>query len=730
GIPFFSLNNHSLLQLGYGKKQRRIQATMVDNTSSIGLDIAADKAVTKNLLSNMGIPVPKGFTAYTFREALKTAESIGYPVTIKPLTGNHGRGITANIKNPDELEAAFNEAQKIMDTVLVEEYLKGSDYRLLVIDGKLVAAAKRDPASVTGDGISTIKQLIDQVNADPERGIGHEKNLTQIKIDDITKRLLTQKQYSLKSVLPAGEKLHIKSAANLSAGGIAIDVTDEIHPATKAVAERAAKIIGLNIIGIDMIITDHRIPLSHKNGGIIEVNAAPGFRMHTSPSSGKPRNVGGAVIDMLFPEGTNTTIPIIAITGTNGKTTTARLITHTLSQRGNQVGMTSTDGLVINGEMILEGDYSGPEGAKTVLQDSSIDYAVLEVARGGILRRGLGYKQSDVAVVTNISNDHLGEGGINTIKAMARLKGTIVEALKPSGYAVLNADDELVLTLKDKARGTVILFSLKHENPILRQHHREGNPVVTIYKGSVVIEVNNSLQIIADVDDIPITLKGAAIFNIENVLAAVAAGYTLGLSEEEIRAGIISFNPSIEQSPGRVNLIEMNGFKVMIDYGHNVESIKATGEMLPKISTGRKIRTADGTGNRRSEDIIEFGEVIAEFYDHTIVTDTHPKHRKVGETAALVKKGLLKGGCDEKQIEVIIDDREAMKKALKIATPGDIVVLQANNVKQLIEDVLAYKNKTPASNIINGRQKLPVSFPSPEPEPKPEPEPQKTGTAD
>lgn len=721
GIPVTRLNDESLLQLGLGANQKRIQATIADSTSVIGLDIATDKKITKNLLANAGLPVPRGITAMNLNDALKAAKSIGYPIAIKPLSGNHGRGITTNIRTPHTVEAAFNAAKKVSSTVLVEEHLDGTDYRFLIIGGKLTAAAKREPAVVIGDGSSSIEQLIEKVNRDPKRGEGHEKPLTRIKTDDEMKMLLAENNYKLKSVLPVNEKVYLKSAANLSAGGTAEDITDEVHPAIKTMTERAARIVGLDIMGIDMILNDHRAPIS--NGcGIIEVNAAPGFRMHTHPSKGKPRNVGKAVVDMLFPDGTESTIPIVAITGTNGKTTTARLITHSLSRLGNTVGMTSTDGIVINGEKIVEGDYSGPEGARIVLQDSSVDHAILEVARGGILRRGLGYEQSDIAVVTNISKDHLGEGDIDTLEAMARLKGTIVEVVKPSGYSILNADDKLVLGLKEKAGGEVILFSRNYDNPALRKHNEEGKPVVTVYKDSVIIQKNGELNIIAGIKEIPLTVNGIAEFNVENVLAAVSADYALGLSEEQIRESITSFSPSLTQSPGRVNIIDMGSFKVMIDYGHNVEAIRATGKMLPKLAEGRKIRTADGTGNRRSEDIIEYGEALAEFYDHTIVTDTHPKHREVGETAALVKKGLLRGGASEEDIEVIIDDNEAIERALQMASPGDIVVLQANDVDQLIEEVLAFKNLYAANKIMNEAHKIMVENPSPKP--------QKTGTAD
>lgn len=692
-IPVIRLNDDSYVQLGHGIHQRRIQATIVDATSAIGVEIADDKKRTKDLLSMMGIPVPKGYSVETLSEALEAAKSIGYPVTIKPISGNHGRGITANILTPADLEISLQNAKEFSDNFVVEKFLSGADYRMLVINGKFIAAARRDPASIVGDGKSTIRELIDKINLDPNRGFGHEKILTRITIDNMTERLLKQKQLTLQSVIPKNEKLYIKSTANLSAGGIATDVTEEVHPLTKTIAERISQIIGLNVIGIDLITSDHRVPLSSDNGGIIEVNAAPGFRMHVNPYKGKPRNVAAAIVDMLFPPGSKYDIPIVAVTGTNGKTTTTRLISHILGLNGNIVGMTSTDGIVIGNDLIMKGDYSGPEGAKVVLMDASIDHAVLEVARGGIVRRGLGYEESDVAVVTNITQDHLGDGGINTIEDLTRLKGTLVETVKPTGYAILNADDDLVMTLKEKTKGQVILFSIKNDNPELLKHHADGNVIVTLIDESIIIQKGSVISTVANVIEIPLTLEGKALFNVSNTLAAVGATYALGLNDKQIRAGVTSFSPSIGQSPGRMNIIDMGKFKVMVDYSHNIGAVIATGKMLPFVATGKKIRKAAGTGNRRNQDIIDFGESLAEFYDYVIISDSDPRNRAPGETCELVQQGLIQGGYSKDNTEIVIDEREATQKALNMASDGDIVVLQADDIQQVIQDVIDYKER-------------------------------------
>lgn len=690
-IPVVRLNRHSYVQLGYGVHQRRIQATMMDSTSSIGVEIADDKERTKEILSSMGIPTPRGYSVWDLDDAQRMARRIGYPVAVKPLTGNHGRGITTNVTSPEELETAFNNAKKVCRTVLVEKFLIGFDFRLLVIDGKFAAAAMREPAYVTGDGKSTVQSLIDEMNRDPERGFGHEKNLTRVKVDFMTERLLKIKGLALDDVLPYGERLYIKSTANLSAGGRAVDVTDDVHPMVRSMAERVSRIIGLNVMGIDLIAQDLSTPLDPEISGIIEVNAAPGFRMHLSPSEGKPRNIAKNVVDMLFPPGAKYQVPIVAVTGTNGKTTTVRLISHILELNGGRVGMTSTDAVVINNNPILAGDYSGPGGAKVVLMDSTIDHAVLEVARGGILRRGLGFNESDVGVLLNVSTDHLGEGGINSLEDLARLKGVIPETVKPTGHAVLNADDPLVLQFKDNTKGKVILFSLDPENPALKENLDNGNMNVTVKDESIIIQKGGWTSSIARVVEIPITYGGKAQFNIQNAMAAVAAASAMGLNEKQIRAGLVSFSPSIGLSPGRMNVIDIDDFKVIVDFGHNMGAIKATGELLPHLAPGKKIRMASGTGNRRDEDIVEYGLTLSKYYDHVVVCDTDPRGRPLGEVAGLVKKGLMDGGLGKENISLIYDGREATQASLDMAKKGDVVVLQADDVQLVIQDVLDYK---------------------------------------
>lgn len=663
----------------------------MDNTSALGVEIADDKEMSKKLLSSMGIPVPEGRSVYSVDEALTVAEDIGYPVVVKPLIGNHGRGITVNVINSEELLVAYETACEICDTCLVEQYLEGFDYRILVIDGKFVAAALREPAYVIGNGKGTIRWLIDEVNNDPNRGFGHEKSLTRINADSMTERLLAAKQLTLESVLADGEKCYVKSTANLSSGGTAIDVTDNVHPLNQLMAERISQIIGLNVIGIDLIAESLEKPLTRENSGIVEVNAAPGFRMHLNPSKGIKRNIGAYIVDMLFPPGSQHSVPIVAVTGTNGKTTTIRLISHILGLSGKIVGMTSTDAVIIDNIPILKGDYSGPEGARKVMMDATIDMAVLEVARGGILRRGLGYNESDVGVFLNVSSDHLGEGGIDTLEALTRLKSTVIEAVKPSGYAVFNADDPLVLSRMDKTPRHPILFSRYPEHPALKSNYDKGNLNVTIQDGKIIIQRKGWLSVVASVNEVPITFEGKAWFNIENVMAAVVATAALGVNETKIRAGLVSFSPSIGQSPGRMNVIDLGDFKVVVDYGHNIGALKATGDFIKDLMPGRKIRMASGVGNRRTEDILAFGRALANDYDHIVICDADPRGRTLGETARLVKEGLLNNGFTPEMITVVDDEKEATKLSLAMARKGDLVVLQADNVTQVIQDVMSYK---------------------------------------
>jgi len=692
-IPHIRLNSESHVQLGHGVNQRRIQATIMDDTSAVGVEIADDKKWTKEILSQAGVPVPAGEEVGSLKEAYQAAEAIGYPVVVKPLVGHHGKGITTGVKNQKELKLAYASANRFHDFILVERHIEGFDHRVLVINGKFVASARRTPTPIIGDGKSTIRQLIDKINSDPDRGYGHEKVLTKIHVDYMTKRLLRQNNLTLNTILPKGKVLLLKSTANLSMGGISTDVTNDVHPVIRSMCERISIIIGLNVIGIDIIAPNLKKPLPQTRGGVVEVNAAPGFRMHLKPYKGTSRNVAEPIVDMLFPPGTEGTIPIIAVTGTNGKTTTVRLISHILKYCGCSVGTACTDGIMIENNMIVEGDFSGPDGAKFVLMEPTVDHAVLEVARGGIIRRGLGYDESDVGVLLNISGDHIGEGGITTIEELARLKGTIVETVKPSGSAVLNADDPMVMAFKDDIKARSILFSTNPENPALSEHVSNGGIAVTVDNGHIVIREEALESFVASVVDVPITLEGNATFNVSNALAATAAVYALGLNVEDIQAGLVSFNPTIGQLPGRMNLVDVGNIKVMIDYGHNVAAIEALTELIPYITKGRKIGVNHGTGSRPDDDIRDFGRALANLYDRIFLSDADPRRRSTDETPTLVREGALSTGFPKDKIDILKDERKATLAALEEAQDGDLVVIQACDVQQIINDVLEYKDK-------------------------------------
>ena len=691
-IPYIRLNKYSYVQLGHGINQRRIQATMTDRTSAIGSEIADDKMRTKDILKTAGVPIPKGRNVEKLEEAIEAAEDIRYPVVVKPLVGNHGRGITVNVRNDEDLTVAFQQAKRFLDTIVVERFLPGFDHRVLVIDGKFVAAARRDPASVTGDGKSTIQQLIDKLNEDPQRGFGHENILTRVIVDFMTERLLSQMSMDLDTVLPEGKELVLKSTANLSQGGTSTDMTDEVHPFVRHMAERIARIIDIDIMGIDIIAPHLREPLENTGGGVVEVNAAPGFRMHLAPFHGEPRNVAAPVVDMLFPPGTHGTIPVVAVTGTNGKTTVARLIAHILTITGRKVGMSSTGGVVIGNDRILSGDYSGPEGTLFVLREPSVDAAILEVARGAILRRGLAYDEADVGVFMNVSADHLGQEDVDTVEELASVKGIVVETVKETGRAVLNAEDPLVVRFKDTIKAKSILFSLDPDLPVLKEHLANNGTVVTVVDSTIVLRKKALDFPIAKLNDVPITLEGWATFNVANTLAATASCYALGIPAKGIERGLTTFNPSTSQSRGRMNIIDVSDYKVLVDYGHNPASVEALSSVYPHLTSGgRVIGMHSGTGNRRDEDIIDFGRVLGRTYDHIVLIDSDPRRRPLGETADLVKKGILETDFPEEELTEILDVREATHAALEMASTGDLVVLQCDDVEQVLEDVFAFK---------------------------------------
>ena len=618
GIPWIRLNKYSLCQLGYGANQKRIQATVTSETSNIGVEIACDKEETKDLLEQAEVPIPKGDIIRTERGLKEAVDYVGFPLVIKPVNGNHGRGITTNINSLDEALIGFKEAKEVSRLVIVEKYITGEDHRLLVINNKLVAAAKRTPAHVIGDGKSTIQELVDEVNKDERRGYGHEKVLTEIDINSLTLEILKEMDMTTESVPKKGEMVKLKSTANLSTGGTAEDITELIHPYNVFMAERISKIIGLDICGIDIMAEDLTKPLNKSGGAVLEVNAGPGFRMHLQPTSGLPRNVGGHVIDMLIPPGSNSRIPIIAVTGTNGKTTTTRLIAHIAKMKGKKVGYTTSDGVYIQNRLLMTGDCTGPKSAEFVLKDPTVNFAVLECARGGLLRAGLGFKKCDIGVVTNVAGDHLGLKGIHTIDQLAKVKGVIPETVHKDGYSVLNADDDRVYAMRNNIESQFALFSMDEQNPRIKRHSSRGgisavyeNGYITIYRGEWKMRVAQAVNV-------PLTKGGKASFMIQNVLAGVLSCYLHGFSIEDIKVAIETFIPSPSQTPGRLNMFNFNKFDVLLDYAHNPAGLRALHKYVEKLDGHPKIGIVAGVGDRRKQDNFELGQISAEMFDEIL----------------------------------------------------------------------------------------------------------------
>src|SRR5947209_15457535 len=583
GIPCIRLDALGFVQLGYGARAKRIQATIASTTSHIGVEIAGDKDLTKALLGTHGVPVPRGETCRTIEGALEIADDIGWPVVVKPLDASQGRGIATNIRSESELRTAFEQAQQHRKTIVVERHLEGNDYRLLVINKKFVAAAHRVPAQVTGDGVRTIRELVDAANADPRRGEAHEKVLTRIKIDCATERLLALRGLTADSIPRDGERILLKTTANLSTGGTAVDVTDRVHPANIELAERIACLVDLDIAGIDIVATSIETPLDENGGGIVEVNAAPGFRMHLAPTEGKPRPVGEAVVDLLFPPGAESRIPIITITGTNGKTTTARLCAHIARQAGRCVGLTTTEGIYIRDRLVQRGDTTGPESAAVVLRDPSVNFAVLETARGGILRAGVAYDWSNAAIVTNIAEDHLGMNDVNTLEDLANVKAVTVERVMPEGYAILNAEDGMTPTIREHADCELALFSVDPDNLAFRSHVKDNGLGATVESGWFALYDKGLRFSVCEVIDAPVTFGGHARFNIANALAAIVATYATKIPLFDITAGLRSFVQSTFTAPGRVNFIEFDNFRELIDYYHNTHAYTSIGVLVEEL---------------------------------------------------------------------------------------------------------------------------------------------------
>ncbi|MEJ8802656.1 cyanophycin synthetase [Pontibacter sp. H249] len=690
-IPYIRLNRHSLIQLGYGVNQKRIQATMTGQTACFAVEIAGDKNATKAMLEDAGIPVPKGTTISTLDQLKRAVNWLGYPLVIKPLDGNHGKGATINISNLKDAQRGFNEAKEYSEDVIVEQYISGFDFRLLVINGKFVAAAKRTPAMVTGDGVSTIKQLIDKENQDPRRGVGHEKELTKIKIDKHTQNILKNLNLTTKSVLPAGEVLYLKSTANISTGGTATDVTDLVDSYNILMAERIAGLIGLDICGIDVMTNDIAIPLNEARGAVLEVNAAPGFRMHISPTYGLPRNVAEPVVDMLFPRGTPGRIPIIAVTGTNGKTTTTRLIAHMVKGKGYQVGYTTTDGIYIQDKLLEKGDTTGAYSAEFVLKDPTVNFAVLECARGGLLRSGLGFQQCDIGIVTNVSADHLGLGGIDTLEELARLKSVIPKSVSKDGYAILNADDDLVYAMADELECKVALFSMDEENPRILKHIAKGG-LAAVFENGYISIFKNSYKIRIDrVADVPLTFGGKARFNIENILAATLAGYISHFDVQDIKTSLRTFIPSPSKTPGRMNLFKFPQFEVLVDYAHNAGGLKAIGDFVNALEVTKKVGIIAGVGDRRTEDFYELGRVAGEAFDEIIVRlDADLRGKTADEIIGPIMQGI-EDVAPEKQVKLIAEEMRAIAYALEHGEPGSFIAIFTEDVHESVRMVESFK---------------------------------------
>ena len=694
GIPFIRLNKQSLVQLGYGVNQKRIRATIASTTSNIAVDIACNKDETKMLLEAAEIPVPKGTVVRT-EEGLKEAvEKYGYPLVIKPIDGNHGKGNTTNITSWETAVKAFAAAEEYSRQVIVERFITGFDFRCLVINYKFICAALRTPASVVGDGEHDIKWLIDETNKDPRRGYGHEKVLTQITIDQFTQKMLDDAGVTLETIPEKGQRILLKPTANLSTGGTSTDVTDEVHPANIFMFERIAKIIGLDICGIDVMANDLRTPVSENGGAILEVNAAPGFRMHIEPSDGLGRNVAEPVVDMLFPKGSAGRIPIIAITGTNGKTTTTRLTAHIAKSAGKKVGYTTSDGVYIQNQMMMKGDCTGPISSQFVLKDPTVDFAVLECARGGILKSGLAFQNCEVAVVTNVAADHMGLGGIHTLEAMAKVKAVLPETVFDHGYAVLNADDDLVYKMKNDLDCNVALFSMDEHNPRIKEHAAENglscvfeNGYVTLMKGGWKIRVLH-------VKNIPLTFEGKAIHNIQNCLPAVLSTYLFrDITIEDIRSGLQTFMPSANLTPGRLNFFHFKNFTVLADFAHNPHGLKLLCDFISKLDYPLRIGIISGTGDRRDEDIRELGEISAQYFDEIIIRcDKNLRGRTAEDIIGLLKEGIEKVNPNI-PVMTIPNENEALEYIYENQRHGALYTIMCDVVAGALDKIRELKEK-------------------------------------
>lgn len=692
-IPWIRLGTNSLVQLGYGVNQMRFQATITCKTSNIAVDIACNKEETKRMLDNASIPVASGSICVDDEDLEACIKKIGYPIVIKPLDGNHGKGASINVVTWEDAKSGLEYAKKYSRRVIVEKFITGFDFRVLIIDNKLVAAAKRVPAHVVGNGKDTIQQLIDTTNMDPRRGYGHENVLTEIDVDRDTLDLLEKLNYTTESIPKNGEIVYLKSTANLSTGGTSVDVTDMMHPENVFLCERISRVIGLDICGVDIMAENLTQPLKENGGCILEVNAAPGFRMHLAPSEGLPRNVASPVIDMLYPPGKPSRIPIIAVTGTNGKTTTTRLLAHIVKNNGYKVGFTTSDGIYIQNHMLEKGDTTGPVSAEYILKDPTVEFAVLETARGGILRSGLGFSRCDIAVITNIQEDHLGLSDIHTLEDLARVKSTVVKSVKKDGWAILNAEDEQCVKIGQELSCNVAYFSMDEENELIKKLCKEGKIVCVYENGFITVKKGEWKIRIERATHVPLTLGGKAKFMIANVLAATLASYLQGFKTEDISLSLQTFIPSAAQTPGRMNIFDFKRFKVMIDFAHNPAGYRGVEDYLASVEANKKIGIIAGVGDRRDEDIKECAKIAGRMFDHIIIRqEKHLRGRTEDEIIGLILEGISESGRNVTH-EIITKEVEAIKHAINSAEEGTFITALSDVVTNAIEIVQEYLDK-------------------------------------
>ena len=692
-IPWIRLGTNSLVQLGYGINQMRFQATITCKTSSIAVDIACNKEQTKKMLEAASIPVANGGICVDEEDLEEVIQKIGYPIVIKPLDGNHGKGASINIKNKKDAIEGLAYAKKYSHRVIVEKFITGFDFRVLIIDNKLVAAAKREPAHIKGDGVRSIQELIEETNKDPRRGYGHENVLTQIDVDRDTTDLLGKLNYTLDTIPKKNEVVYLKSTANLSTGGTSIDVTDMMHPENIFLCERISRVIGLDVCGVDIMAKNLTQPLKENGGCILEVNAAPGFRMHLAPSEGLPRNVAAPVIDMLYPPGKPSRIPIIAVTGTNGKTTTTRLLAHIVKNNGYKVGFTTSDGIYIQNHMMEKGDTTGPISAEYILKDPTVEFAVLETARGGILRSGLGFSRCDIAIITNIQEDHLGISDIHNLDDLARVKSTVVKSVKKDGWAILNAEDEHCLKIANDLGCNVAYFSMDENNPKVKKFSKEGKIVAVYENGYITIKKGEWKIRVEKATHVPLTMGGKAKFMIANVLAATLAGYLHGFKTDDISLSLQTFIPNAAHTPGRMNIFEFKKFKVLIDFAHNPSGYRGIEDFLQSVDATKKIGIIAGIGDRRDEDIKECASIAARMFDHIIIRqEKHLRGRSENQIIELIMEGIAESGRSV-TYEIINKEVEAIKHAIDNAEDGSFITALSDVVTNAIDIVQEYLDK-------------------------------------